>query len=171
VIGHYVRRFFGSLSTRPPSTADEAWAEAVTTPAEYALYARLRNTDRRHLVLGARRVAAELGPHADPVWVRAALLHDVGKFHADLGVIGRSASTVCAYGLGRTRVQDWSDRPGLRGRFGRYERHDEVGADELRAAGSPHVVAEWSALHHHPERFAASPIPDAVLLVLDRADH
>jgi len=171
VIGHYVRRFFGSLSTRPPTPADEAWAATIATPAEYALYARLGNTDRRHLVQGARRVAAELGPDTDVVWVRAALLHDVGKYHADLGVLGRSASTVCAYGFGRVRVQGWSDRAGLRGRFGRYERHDEVGADELRAAGSPEVVAEWSAVHHRPERFATSPIPDAVLVVLDRADH
>jgi hypothetical protein len=171
VIGHYVRRFFTSLSRRPPDPADEAWAATITTPAEHALYARLANADRRHLVRGARQVEAALGPDADPVWVRAALLHDVGKFHADLGVFGRSVSTVCAYTLGPSRVQGWSAHSGFRGRIGRYERHDEVGADELRAAGSPEPIAEWSALHHHRDRFGASPIPDDVLSVLDRADH
>jgi hypothetical protein len=171
VIGHYLRRFFTSLSRRPPAAADDAWAVALTTAAERPLFTRLSNQDRRHLVAGARQVDAALGPDADPVWVRAALLHDVGKFHADLGVIGRSVSTVCAHGLGRRRVHAWAGRPGLRGRIGRYELHGEIGADELRAAGSPEPVAEWSALHHHPDRFASSPIPAEILVVLDRADH
>jgi hypothetical protein len=171
MLGHYVRRFFTSLSRRPPPVADETWAASITTPAEYALWARLSNQDRRHLVDSARQVQAALGPDADPVWPRAALLHDAGKYHAELGVLGRSFATVAAYGLGHDRVRTWAGRSGVRGRFGRYERHGEIGADELRAVGSPEPVAEWSALHHHPERFAASPIPTDVLAVLDRADH
>jgi hypothetical protein len=171
VIGHYVRRFFTSLSRRPPAAADEAWAAAVATPAERALLARLPNHDRRHLIASARQVDAALGPDADPVWIRAALLHDVGKFDADLGVVGRAIATVAASGLGRTRVGGWADRSGLRGRIGRYERHGEIGADELRAIGSPEPVAEWSALHHHRADFASSRIPPDVLAVLDAADH
>jgi hypothetical protein len=116
-------------------------------------------------------VEAALGPGADPVWVRAALLHDVGKYHARLGVIGRSVATVAAHGLGRERVRGWASRDGLRGRIGRYERHGEIGADELRAVGSPEPVAEWSALHHHPDRFPSAGIPPAELAVLDAADH
>ena len=170
-LGHYVRRFFTSLSRRPPTPADEAWAAAVTTPDEHALFARLSNQDRRHLIAGARQVEQALGPDAEAVWIRAALLHDVGKFHADLGVVGRSVSTVATHGLGRRRVHGWADRPGVRGRIGRSELHGEIGADELRAAASPEPVAEWSALHHHPERFAGSSIPADVLGVLDRADH
>jgi len=168
---HYVGRFLTSLSRRPPSPEDEAWAAARATPAEHALLARLSNQDRRHLIDGARRVERDLGPAADPVWVRAALLHDVGKAHADLGVLGRSAATAVAVGAGRARVGAWSDRPGWRGRIGRYERHGEIGAEELRAAGSPAPVVEWSALHHHPDRFPTSGIPADVLVVLDAADH
>jgi hypothetical protein len=171
VIGHYVRRFFTSLSSRPPTPADEAWAAAVTTPTEYALFARLSNQDRRHLIDSARQVERALGPDPDPIWLRAALLHDVGKFHADLGVVGRAAATVAAYGCGHDRVRGWPARDGLRGRFGRYELHGEIGADELRAAGSPEPVAEWSALHHHPDEFGRSGIPADVLAVLDAADH
>jgi hypothetical protein len=171
VIGHYVRRFFTSLSRRPPAVADEEWAAVVATPEEYALLARLSNQDRRHLIASARQVQAALGPDADPVWVRAALLHDVGKYHADLGVVGRSVATVAAVGLGRDRVRGWADRSGFRGRIGRYERHGEIGADELRTAGSPEAVAEWSALHHHRAEFARSGIPAAELAVLDAADH
>jgi hypothetical protein len=171
VLAHYARRFFTSLSRRSPSPEDEAWATAITTPAEHALFAALANHDRRHLIDGAREVERTLGPAADPVWVRAALLHDVGKAHADLGLIGRATATVVAHGVGRARVATWADRPGARGRIGRYERHGELGADDLRAAGSPEPVAEWSALHHHPDGFAASGIPLDVLVVLDAADH
>jgi hypothetical protein len=171
VIGHYVRRFFTSLSRRPPSAADEAWAAALVTPEEQTLFARLSNADRRHLIDSARRVDTALGPDGDPVWVRAALLHDVGKYHAGLGVIGRSVSTVATWGLGPTRVHGWVGRRGVRGRMGRYELHGEIGADELLAAGSPEPIAEWSALHHHRDRFATSHIPADVLVVLDRADR
>ncbi len=171
MIGHYLRRFFTSLSRRPPSATDEAWAAAVATPEEHVLFARLANQDRRHLIASARQVDAALGPEADPVWVRAALLHDVGKHAADLGVIGRSFATVVAVLGGRPRIAGWAARPGWRGRIGRYERHGEIGADELRAAGSPEAVAEWSALHHRRERFAASAIPPDVLAVLIVADR
>jgi hypothetical protein len=171
VIGHYVRRFLTALSHRPPSAADEAWAAQLITPEEHALLARLPNHDRRHLIASARRVEVALGPEADPVWARAALLHDVGKHHAGLGVIGRSVATAAAYGLGRRRVRGWADAAGLRGRIGRYELHGEIGADELRAVGSPEPVVEWSALHHHRADFATSDIPPAELAVLDAADH
>ncbi len=171
MIGHYVRRFFTSLSTQPPTDADEAWVETFVTPAELVLYRRLSNTDRRHLVHSARMVQSALGPDADPVWLRAALLHDVGKFDAHLGVFGRSWATVLATGLGSARVQAWHDRPGWRGRVGRYQRHGETGAAEIRAAGGSEEAAIWSELHHSPDRFAASPIPPEMLTVLDAADH
>ena len=171
MIGHYVRRFVTSLSRRPPSAADEAWAANLTTAEECALLARLPNHDRRHLIASARRVEVALGPDADPIWARAALLHDVGKYHAGLGVIGRSVATAATYGLGRRRVRRWAHDAGLRGRIGRYECHGEIGADELRAAGSPEPVAEWSALHHHRADFPTSGIPQDVLTVLDAADH
>ncbi len=171
IVGHYVRRFFTSLSTRPPTDADEAWVETVVSPAELLLFRRLSNTDRRHLVHSARMVESALGPHADPVWVQAALLHDVGKFDAHLGVFGRVFATVVAAGLGTSRVQAWHDRPGWRGRCGRYQLHGEAGAAEIRAAGGPEEAAVWSELHHYPERFAASPIPPEILRVLDAADH
>lgn len=171
MVGHYVRRFFTSLSRRPPTADDAAWAATVTTPAEHALLVRLTNQDRRHLIGSARQVQAALGPDTDPVWLRAALLHDVGKHHADLGVVGRAFATITAQGLGRERVRGWSGRAGLRGRFGRYERHGEIGADELRAAGSPEPVATWSAVHHHRDEFATCGIPAEILVVLDAADH
>ena len=171
MIGHYVRRFFTSLSRRPPIPEDEAWAESLVSAAEYALFARLSNTDRRHLVQGARLVAVELPAEADRVWVQAALLHDVGKFDADLGVFGRVGATVAAATVGDATVRGWAGRPGRRGHLGTYQCHDDIGAAEIRAAGGPEEAAVWSEIHHHPDQFADATIPPAILRVLDAADH
>lgn len=171
MIGHYLRRFLDSLSRRPPSPADEAWARAQVTAEQWTLVARLANQDRRHLVANARLVAATTGPDPEPAWVQAALLHDVGKHAADLGTVGRSLATVTAVVVGRNRVAAWADRPGWRGRFGRYERHGEIGAESIRAAGGCEAAAWWSEVHHHPERFRPAPVPDRVLEALDAADR
>lgn len=170
MIGHYVRRFFTSLSRRPPTAEDERWVEAMVTPEEWELFRRLSDPDRRHLVHSARMVT-RTDPTMDPYWCRVAVLHDVGKYHAQLGVFGRVAATVLAAGLGSARMNDWADRSGWRGQVGRYHRHGEIGADEIRAAGGPEDAAVWSEIHHHPDRFDRSSISAPVLAVLDAADH
>ncbi len=167
--GHYVRRFFTSLSHRPPTGPDEAWARARLTPGQHALLARLANADRRHLIASARQVADRYGE--DSVWVVAALLHDVGKHHSGLGTPGRVVATVCSGALGRARVQGWAGGRGPRGRLGRYELHGELGADEIRRLGGPDEAAWWSELHHDPDRAAGSEIPGEVLAVLLAADR
>lgn len=171
MIGHYVQRFFTSLSRRPPSTADEQWAATLLAPRELDLFRRLSATDRRHLIHGARLVERDLGPDADPVWVKAALLHDVGKFGAGLGVFGRVVATVLAMFLGDARVRSWAGEAGWRGRLGSYRAHDEIGAAEIRAAGGPEAAAVWSELHHRPEQLSQSGIPPDVVTILDAADR
>ncbi len=170
MIGHYVRRFFTSLSRRPPAPADERWAESLVSPGEWQLFRRLSNTDRRHLIHSARMVE-DHQPPVDAIWVHAALMHDVGKFDARLGVFGRSAATVIATVSGPNRMAAWASRPGWRGRIGRYQRHGEIGAAEIRAVGGAEEAAIWSELHHYPDRFFAAPVPAEVLAVLDAADH
>ncbi len=170
MIGHYVGRFFTSLSRRPPAPADERWAETLVSPEEWQLFRRLSNTDRRHLIHSARMVE-DHEPPVDPVWVHAALMHDVGKFDSGLGVFGRVIATVVATVGGATRMERWARVPGWRGRIGRYQRHGEIGAAEIRAAGGPEEAAIWSELHHYPDRFSAAPVPADVLVVLDAADH
>ena len=170
MIGHYVRRFFTSLSRRPPPPADEQWVASIVPAPELALFTRLSNTDRRHLIHSARMMERSL--HGDdPVWIRVSLLHDVGKFDAGLGVFGRVTATVLATLIGDARVRRWAGRPGWRGRLGSYQTHDEIGAAEIRAVGGPEAAAAWSELHHHPERFGASSIPMTYLRRLDAADR
>ncbi len=175
MIGHYVRRFVFGLSPKPPSAAEESWATGWLSPSQLVLFVRLSNYDRRHLIQSARMVERELNSgsptDADRVWVQAALLHDVGKFDARLGVFGRVVATVLAYGIGHDRVRAWAATSGWRGRVGRYEMHGEIGAAEIRAAGGPEEAALWSALHHHRGEFTNSPIPLKTLLMLAKADR
>lgn len=171
MIAHYVRRFFTVLSPRAPSEDDEHWAAGQLSDHELLLFRRLDNHDRRHLIHSARMVARDLGPGGDPVWVRAALLHDVGKFDSHFGVFGRVATTVLAGVVGADRVRGWARTSGWRGRVGSYQLHGEIGAAEIRAAGGPEEAAVWSELHHHPDRFPDSSIPPEYLKVLAHADR
>ena len=70
---------------------------------------------------------------------RGALLHDIGKRHARLGLAGRSlAGAVRALGL-----PSW-------GRVRRYLEHGEIGASELEAAGAEPLVVGYARHHHDP---------------------
>jgi hypothetical protein len=130
--GHLVRRFFGSLSRRPPAAADEAWAEAQLLPSEIRVWRRMANPDRRHAVAVARRVGDQFG--ADRPVIAGALLHDCGKVEAGLGTLARVGATVVIAVGGRERVGHGDDR------IARYARHEPIGADLLRRAGSDPVT-------------------------------
>ena len=88
---------------------------------------------------------------------RAALLHDVGKRHAQLGIFGRVLASLLR-------------QVGLRGsgRIARYLDHPAIGGAELEEAGSDRLVIEF-ALHHHGDRPGTIQPDDWALLVA--ADH
>lgn len=168
---HLVRRFFGALWPADPSPVDDAWAEQVLTTDELLLYRRLPNHDRRHALRVARRAKRSLGSEAESRWLAAALLHDVGKYDADLSVPGRALATMIAAGMGEGRLRRWQDRTGWRRRVARYDVHGELGAAEIRRAGGREEAARWSAAHHHPATWETLPIPSAVIAALDEADQ
>jgi hypothetical protein len=147
---HLGRRFFRSLSRREPPATDEAWVRSLLNDGEHALWTRMPAADRRHAVGVARTVPPELVP--------AALLHDVGKITSGLGTFGRVGATV----LG------WVGRERWRGRVGAYLRHDELGADLLRAAGSADITVAWAREHHlPPSRWTVPPDAAALLKAAD----
>jgi hypothetical protein len=129
---HLARRFFGSLSRREPEPADEAWVADVLVPGELELWRRMSAADRRHAVGVARTVPLALAP--------AALLHDVGKIVSGLGTFARAGATVLS----------WTGRERWHGRIGDYLRHDVLGADLLREAGSSDLTVAWAREHHLP---------------------
>ncbi|MGH2783192.1 MAG: HD domain-containing protein [Thermoleophilaceae bacterium] len=148
----------------PPRTADLDWVESVLTPAELALWRRLPNHDRRYSIRVARHVQRALAgtEYDDPDWAAVALLHDIGKLGAGLGVAGRTLATVA--GIVRPRTRESS------GRFGMYLRHDELGAAMIRAAEGREEAAAWADAHHHPERWVDSGVPRRVAEALAAAD-
>ena len=108
---HLTVRFFGALRPGPPRADDVDWAHSVLGPDAFALWQRQPNHDRRHAIAVARGVQAELAgtPYADdPVWLSCALLHDIGKLDARLGVYGRVVATVAGAAAGRDMADAWS---------------------------------------------------------------
>jgi hypothetical protein len=152
-VRHLLARFVATLRAVPPSPQDERWATDRLSPAAAALWARQGDGDRRHSVAVARRVLAA-APDA-PDWViAAALLHDVGKIDADLGVSGRVLATL----LSACRVRN---APAA---LGRHLRYPATGAALLAAAGEPAEVAAWAGQHHLPAAQWTVPAGWAVLL-------
>jgi hypothetical protein len=159
---HLFRRFVRALWPGPPRSSDTAWVESLLTPPELALWQRLPNHDQRYTIRVGRHVQRTLSgtTYEDDRWPAVALLHDVGKLDAGLGVAGRTLATVAGTVRPRTRASH--------GRFGRYLRHDEIGEQMLRAAGSRDEAAVWAGSHHHPERWGSTvaivPLPVAEAL-------
>ena len=170
---HLVRRFFRALWPGRPRSTDVAWVESVLEPAELDLWRELPNHDRRYSIRMARLVQAGLvGTEyaGEERWLAVALLHDVGKLDAGLGVAGRSLATVLGALAGRARVERWTHATGFRLRTATYLHHDERGAVRIRAAGGRDEAARWALAHHHRDRWPASGVPEAVAEALAAAD-
>jgi len=170
---HLVRRFFRALWPGRPRAQDVAWVEGVLEPAELELWRELPNHDRRYSIRMARLVQAGLvGTEyaGEERWLAVALLHDVGKLDAGLGVAGRSLATVLGALAGRARVERWTYTTGFRLRTATYLHHDERGAARIRAVGGRDEAARWALAHHHRDRWPASGVPVPVAEALSAAD-
>jgi putative nucleotidyltransferase with HDIG domain len=139
---------------------DDGLAESVLVGAELEAYRSMDPRDRDHAGRVARSLLAE-APAADPIWVRAALLHDVGK-----------AAT--PYRLWeRILVHLWAPEPSVAERFPpalaavwrRHRDHAALGADALRALGVDERVVDLVARHHD------APGDDEALHSLRRSDE
>src|SRR2546430_13409690 len=131
-------------------------------PAELELWRSLPNHDRRYTVRVAKDVETRLAGTeyaGQPRWLAAALLHDVGKLDAGLGVVGRSVATVMGAVAGPARVDRWAETSGFRRRAAWYLHHDDRGADRIRAAGGREETAPLASAHHHTARVPASGAP------------
>lgn len=104
-------------------------------PQPAVLFFAQSKADQRHGYHAALTVVAAGVDDADVIM--AALLHDVGKRHARLGIIGRSiASMMILLGFPlTTRMQAYRD-------------HGKVAAHELSGQSVPSLVVDF-ALHHH----------------------
>ncbi len=163
---HLAKRFFGSLVPRGPSKADAEWAAAQLNPAELELWRQLPRTDRRHSVGVARRVEQALGAEATRPVLAAALLHDVGKLDANLGVYGRVIATISGAVVRHDEdtIRDWTRTRGFTRRVGLYLQHPRLGGDMLTLAGSDPLTVAWTREHHLPAEDWTVPEPVATAL-------
>jgi len=170
---HLARRFFGAVRPGKPRAGDVAWVESVLSPPELELWARMTNHDRRHSTAVARRVQHSLAGTTegdDPRWIAAALLHDVGKLDAGLGVFGRVGATLAGAAAGHDMAEVWSAKRGITRRFGLYLRHAELGETRLRVAEARPEAAAWAGAHHDERAWDALAFPAGVVTALDAAD-
>lgn len=165
---HLARRFFWSLRGPEPDSGDEAWLRSLLSPAERELYDAQPTVDRAHSVACAIAAREGLADPTDELIVASAL-HDVGKAASGLGTFGRVAATVVNAVLPEAIARRWQVKGGGLGhRMTLYARHDHVGADLLRDAGSADVVVAWALEHHQPEdRWSIEPELGRVLLAAD----
>lgn len=143
---HLARRFIGSLSPLPIDPADDAWVRQVLGHGETALWDRMPLADRKHAAGVAREVARELGDPGRAV-LAAALMHDVGKIESGFGPLGRVLATIIGVVYGRETAAHWAGT-GIRGRIGRYLRHDQIGAELLADARADPLTVTWAREHH-----------------------
>jgi hypothetical protein len=136
--GHLVRRFFEVLFARPLTRAERAAVESWLGPEMSAPFFAQAPPDQRHGYLAALAVIAR--GREEPDVVAAALMHDVGKRHSGLGVLGRSlASVLIRLGLP------------LSERMKNYRDHGIHAARELAELDAPPLAIDF-ALHHHGKR-------------------
>jgi putative nucleotidyltransferase with HDIG domain len=109
------------------------------------LFLSMTVRDQRHALRVLRRLEAQ-GPLSD-LLRQAALLHDVGKARAPLGIPGRSLVVLAEV---THLLPVLLLVPVLGGRVRRYVRHPELGAEMLRDAGADPVLVEIVREHQSP---------------------
>jgi len=119
------------------SDDDHAEARSVLPGSLHALFVRMSVRDQRHSMEVLHRLAG--ASRVDPILAQAALLHDVGKAGASLGVPGRTL-LVLGQALGAIGVVE--RLPLIGPRVARYRRHPETGADLLAEAGADARLVE-----------------------------
>lgn len=135
---------------------DDDFAARWLADGELAAFLAMDPRDRDHACRVARRMLAR-HPRAEPVWVRAALLHDVGKSLAPYRPWERIAAHLARH-LARGGTSAGGRAEGVPARDGGWARatardrvHAEVGAQLLAAAGADARVVALVAHHHAPE--------------------
>ena len=136
-LGHLTRRFFDVLFSTPLDVAERTAVEGWLDGGQAWVFFSQPDPDQRH---GFHAALVTIARGGERDVIRAALLHDVGKRHARLGVLGRSyASLAMRLGLPLTR------------RWQLYRDHGENAALELTSLGCADLIVDF-ARHHHSER-------------------
>jgi hypothetical protein len=135
---HLFRRFFDVASAKPLTESEQNEIRSWLIPELAGIFFEQQAADQRHGYHAALVVVADDRHDGDTIV--AALLHDVGKRHARLGVIGRSLASLTI--LARLPLSD---------RVRAYRDHGLSGARELAHLAAPSLAIDF-AMHHHGRR-------------------
>lgn len=135
---HLFQRFFNVATARRLTVLEKAVVENWLTVETSEIFFAQDHADQRHGYDAALSVVA--AGVKDSEVIMAALLHDVGKRHARLGIIGRSVASVLI--LLRFPLPE---------RMAAYRDHGPVAARELGSLSVPSLVIDF-AMHHHGRR-------------------
>lgn len=128
---HLVKRFFGSLCAKPLTAIERAWVSDLLSEQENYLWCTQSIVDQRHSHDIARRFVV-IRSQASRDEIAGALLHDVGKIDAELGIVTRVFATALPF---PTR------------RFSAYRHHQERGAQMLALIGCSEITISLVAGH------------------------
>lgn len=156
-LSYRTRQFFAAVTARV-SAEELALVGATLTPAELRLFEAMPLYDRRHC-LDVHHTLAAAG-HADPLLLRAAIIHDCGKVDDQgrpMGLLWYVAATLLkrlpGLYLAAARLG------GPLAPIGVYAEHAWRGAHMAEAAGSPPEIVTTLRHYHDP-----SPCGRAALL-------
>ena len=129
---HLAHRMASSVRAQPLTPREESEVAALLQSVSLArLFWDQPVIDQRHALESARAVLADRP--GDRTLAAAALLHDIGKRHARLGIAGRVFATVLAMG-----------HLPAPGRLGVYLDHARLGALDLEAAAAPSLIVAYA---------------------------
>lgn len=149
---HLFSRFLDVATAQRLNAFEAAAVETWLTPETARLFFAQDDPDQRHGYHAALSVIAAGVDDRDVIM--AALLHDIGKRHSRLGIVGRSfASVLILAHLPMTQ------------RMETYRDHGLVAARELGELSAPSLVIDF-ALHHHGDR-PPTIAPDVWKVLLD----
>ncbi len=117
--------------TTPLGPTEQDLVNNSLTAEQSRLFWEQDPIDQRHAFDVFHRVGESLGDDARAA--AAALLHDIGKRHSDVGAIGRSLATV----LDTIRLplpEDWR----------RYRDHEALGAADLEKVGADELTVAFA---------------------------
>lgn len=143
------------LRARPLSEAEREQVRSLLESRLQPIFFEQSHADQRHGLESARHVLAS--GRAQPDLVAAGLLHDVGKRHARLGVLGRVAASLLI-GTGMP----------LPARLRAYRDHGPVAAGELADLGASEVAVAFARHHHGPRPDGFDPVTWAILVESDQ---
>lgn len=154
---HLAGRWWEGVRAIPLDRSESRWVKRRLIGPEWAAFRQQSASDQRHGYSAARKVEIALGTCPDAV--RAALLHDIGKRHARLGLAARVLVSVAI----RIRAPLWA-------RARAYRDHGPIGARELSGWDAEPLVVEFARTHHGTRPSSIDPEVWQVLCESDKPD-